>query len=89
MSSKECRLVAEQIHAFLDGELDEVRADRLRLHIDVCEECLAEADFIDALKRLVRRSCSQSAAPAALRARIITHITTVSLVATERPETPR
>ncbi len=86
MTSDECRLVAEQIHAFLDGELEEVHADRLRLHIDVCEECLAQAEFIDALKRLVRRSCSSPVAPAALRARIITHITTLSVVTTENPD---
>ncbi|MFV0451689.1 MAG: mycothiol system anti-sigma-R factor [Propioniciclava sp.] len=77
MSSEpiDCREAATRVHALLDGELDESAADELRHHLVACEHCLETADVIEAVKRLVHRSCSGEVAPAALRARIVTQIT--------------
>ncbi|WP_342371690.1 mycothiol system anti-sigma-R factor [Propioniciclava soli] len=74
----DCRAVARRVEALLDGELDDTAADELRHHIDACEHCLEVADLVDALKRIVHRSCTGQVAPPALRARIVTQITQVS-----------
>lgn len=71
----DCCAAADRVHALLDGELDEAAADELRRHLVACEQCLAVADVIEAVKRLVHRSCTGEVAPTALRARITTQIT--------------
>ncbi len=82
----DCRYVAERIHRFLDGELTEVEADELRLHIDACEHCLDETDLIDAVKRLVSRACACPQAPETLRVRIVTQIQRVTYTRLELRE---
>ena len=72
---EECQALALRIHELLDGELDEAKADELRVHIDACERCIAVAELADKLKSMVRRSCSGQVAPAGLRDRIVTQIT--------------
>lgn len=81
----DCRIVAERLHQFLDDELGEPDADELRLHIDACEHCLDETDVVDALKRLVRRSCACAPAPVGLRMRIVTQIQQVTWTHVEIP----
>ena len=79
MREIDCRLVEEKVHQFLDGELSEREADVLRHHIDACAHCLDETDLVDALKKLVKRSCTCPPAPAALRLRIVSQIKTVTV----------
>ena len=83
MREIDCRFVEERVHQFLDGELTEREADDLRHHIDACAHCLDETDLIDALKRLIKRSCACPPAPAALRLRIVTQIHTVTVTRLE------
>ena len=33
----DCAVVLDQVHALLDGELDDREADELRHHLDACE----------------------------------------------------
>ncbi|MDN5570497.1 MAG: mycothiol system anti-sigma-R factor [Propionibacteriaceae bacterium] len=84
----DCKAVSRRVEALLDGELDDAGADELRHHIDACEHCLEVADLVEALKRLVHRSCSGQIAPPALRARIVTQITQVSYTRIEFREPP-
>lgn len=84
----DCAGVQARVHEFLDGELDERQADELRRHLVACEHCLDEADLIDAVKKLVRRSCSCETAPASLRLRIVTQLQQVTHVRLEHGDRP-
>ena len=59
----ECREALERLSEFLDSELAETDGDRIREHLADCEPCLSEYDLEDHIKKLVRRSCSESAPP--------------------------
>ena len=83
MREIDCSTVEQKVHQFLDGELTEREADDLRHHIDACAHCLDETDLIDALKKLIKRSCACPPAPAALRLRIVTQIQTVTVTRIE------
>ena len=58
-----CREALERLSEFLDSELDEVDCDRIRVHLADCEGCLTEYDVEDHIKKLVKRSCRESAPP--------------------------
>ncbi|MDO5533907.1 MAG: mycothiol system anti-sigma-R factor [Propionibacteriaceae bacterium] len=83
MREVDCGFVEERVHQFLDGELTENEADELRHHIHACAHCLDETDLVDALRKLVRRSCACPPAPDTLRLRIVAHIKTVSVTRIE------
>ena len=70
----ECREALERLSEFLDSELAESDGDRIREHLADCEPCLSEYDLEDHIKKLVRRSCTESA-PAELHLRIRTRLT--------------
>ncbi|MGV8967339.1 MAG: mycothiol system anti-sigma-R factor [Cellulomonas sp.] len=70
----ECREALERLSEFLDSELAESDGDRIREHLADCEPCLSEYDLEDHIKKLVRRSCSESA-PAELHVRIRSRLT--------------
>jgi anti-sigma factor (TIGR02949 family) len=70
----ECREALERLSEFLDSELAESDGDRIREHLADCEPCLSEYDLEDHIKKLVRRSCSESAPPE-LHVRIRTQLT--------------
>ena len=83
----DCAVVLDQVHALLDGELDDREADELRHHLDACEHCFDEAELVAAVKRVVRRSCGRPQAPSGLRLRIASQITSVTWTRVEfRPE---
>jgi anti-sigma factor (TIGR02949 family) len=65
----DCTEALSRLFEFLDAEIDETSGDRIREHLADCEPCLREFDIEDHLKKLVRRSCSESA-PAELHVRI-------------------
>jgi len=64
----------ERLSEFLDSELAENDGDRIREHLADCEPCLSEYDLEDHIKKLVRRSCTESAPPE-LHVRIRTRLT--------------
>jgi anti-sigma factor (TIGR02949 family) len=64
-----CEQALGKLFEFLDSELPEADADRIRAHLEYCEPCLAEYDVEEHVRALVRRSCSESA-PAELHVRI-------------------
>ena len=72
--SLECNEALLRLSEFLDSELAESDGDRIREHLADCEPCLAEYDVEDHIKKLVRRSCVESA-PLELHVRIRAQIT--------------
>ncbi|MEO8850394.1 MAG: mycothiol system anti-sigma-R factor [Allobranchiibius sp.] len=72
-----CDAYISQLYTYLDGELSDFECAHLRAHLKECPPCLQEYERDAILKALVRRSCASEAAPATLRAQIMTQITTV------------
>ncbi|NNG39248.1 mycothiol system anti-sigma-R factor [Flexivirga sp. ID2601S] len=75
----ECSDYVSRIFQYLDGELDDEGRARLKEHLDGCPPCLDEYELDALLKALVRRSCACEQAPDALRAQILTRITSVQV----------
>lgn len=70
----DCEEALARLFDFLDSEMGEADADRIREHLAGCEGCLTEYDIEDHLKKLVRRSCSDCA-PVELHVRIREQLT--------------
>ena len=68
-----CTEVLDTIYAYLDGELDTTDQSKVRQHLDECGPCLREYGLEEAVKRLVRKHCSDSA-PVELRAKVLIRI---------------
>lgn len=65
----ECSHVVEHIYEYLDSEMTEQDAARMRAHLAHCSPCLAELGVDEIVRQMLRRSCADKA-PATLRARI-------------------
>lgn len=77
-----CDEYLAQLYSYLDGELSDEQALALQAHLEDCPPCLDEFHRDQLLKALVRRSCACEPAPQALRAQIMTTITTVEVTTT-------
>jgi len=71
-----CSEVLDRVYEYLDGELDHERVHVIKEHLDECTPCLAEYGLEDAVKALVKRSCSDPA-PADLRSKVMLRIEAV------------
>ena len=71
-----CTEVLDRVYEYLDGELDGERTHVIREHLDECSPCLAEYGLEDAVKAIVKRSCSDPA-PADLRSKVMLRIEAV------------
>jgi len=71
-----CRDVLDRVYEFLDNELGEPDYAKIKQHLVECGPCLRQFDLDEAVKALVRRSCSE-AAPDQLRLKILGRITEV------------
>lgn len=69
-----CAAALQRLWTYLDRELTPEDEEELRDHLAGCPPCLAEYSIDVALKRVVRRSCQESA-PEELRVRITQTIT--------------
>ena len=58
------------LEQYVDRELSDVEAEQVQAHLDNCPPCLHIFHFETAVRRLVRRACSESAPPS-LRERIL------------------
>ena len=65
----DCTEALTRLFEFLDSEINDGDADRIRQHLADCEPCLSEYDVEEHLKKAVRRSCAESA-PVELHVRI-------------------
>lgn len=70
----DCEEALAHLAEFLDSELPEADCGRIRQHLADCEPCLDAYDAQDHLKKLVRRSCGETA-PADLQVRIRAQLT--------------
>jgi mycothiol system anti-sigma-R factor len=66
--------VLHRVHAYLDGELDDLDYAVIRQHLDECAACLHEYGLEEVVKRMVQKHCGSDPAPAELRATISARI---------------
>ena len=69
MNDDSCDDVIEHLFEYLDSEMTEQDAEKMRTHVAECSPCLAELGIDEMVKRLLRRSCTEQA-PEYLRTRI-------------------
>ena len=72
-----CDDVIAHLFEYLDSEMTDSDADRMRAHVADCNPCLAELSIDELVKRLLRRSCTEQA-PEHLRMKIHLQITKLS-----------
>jgi len=68
-----CSEVLDRVYEYLDGELDRDRVHEIKHHLDECSPCLREFGLEEAVKSIVKRSCSDPA-PAELRSKVMQRI---------------
>ena len=73
-----CSEVLDRIYEYLDGELNRERAHVIKEHLEECSPCLAEFGLEEAVKSIVKRSCSDPA-PADLRSKVMRRIEAVRI----------
>ena len=71
----DCSEVLHHIYEYLDGEMSPEDVRRIAGHLAECRPCLAQHDLDAAVKQVVKRSCVDDAAPAALRMQVVQRIT--------------
>jgi anti-sigma factor RsiW len=76
-----CKLTQRFVPGYLDGELDLSRTIEMETHLHVCAECAQELEKQQALRAAVQRSSLVFAAPAALRERIQSSLSSSSSIA--------
>lgn len=75
-SPADCADVILRLFEYVDNESAPVDRERIHAHLEECGRCLAEYERDLLVKALVRRACACQQAPDALRAQILTRITT-------------
>ena len=68
-----CAEVLDRVYEYIDGELDRDRVHVIKEHLDECGPCLKEFGLEEAVKAIVKRSCSDPAPPD-LRMKVLAHI---------------
>ena len=68
-----CEEVSDHLFEFLDAQMPEEQAARLRRHIETCPNCTQMTEAEAHVRDIVRRSCCESA-PATLRVRITSQL---------------
>ncbi len=76
----DCADVILRLFEYVDNETAPVVRERIHAHLEECGRCLAEYERDLLIKALVRRACAGQRAPEALRAQILTRITTTVTV---------
>ena len=71
-----CSEVLDRVYEYLDGELNKERVHEIKNHLEECAPCLREFGLEEAVKSIVKRSCSDPA-PAELRAKVMQRISVV------------
>jgi mycothiol system anti-sigma-R factor len=69
-----CDFSGTILHAYLDGELDAVRAAEFERHLEACRECTATLGAAESLRSSLQRAQLYETAPAELRKRIRTEL---------------
>lgn len=69
-----CDLARTVIHAYMDGELDAVRAAEFERHLEQCHECVTALDTQESVSSALRRAQLYEKAPPALRQKVVAGI---------------
>ncbi len=64
-----CDHVISKLWEYIDGELTEEQAAKVRAHLEICNRCFPQYNFQRAYKEFVRRSAQQPI-PSGLRRRV-------------------
>jgi anti-sigma factor (TIGR02949 family) len=84
MTDRDCAVALERLYEFLDHELADADADAIRAHLDACEPCLDAYGVEEHIRSLVKRCCTGTRAPDALRVRV-TQVTTMTVIVRQTP----
>jgi mycothiol system anti-sigma-R factor len=66
----DCEECVRRLDQLVDRELSAPEVEEIHDHMDACGDCTRRYKFQEGLKRLVKLSCSEETAPAALRERL-------------------
>jgi anti-sigma factor (TIGR02949 family) len=80
-----CELARTVVHAYLDGELDAVRAVEFERHLEQCVECVSGLEAQEALSSALQRSQLYEKAPVELREKIVSATRPASKVVAMTP----
>ena len=61
-----CSFVMMRINAFLDNELDDEVADKMRVHLAECEDCMNEIEIWTMIRSAVKHAHEPDPAPRSL-----------------------
>jgi len=70
----DCHDALDRLYEYLDGELTPVRAEEVRLHLEMCAPCLATSNFENAYVRFLEARSWAQKAPEGLRKKILEQI---------------
>jgi mycothiol system anti-sigma-R factor len=73
-----CDFSGSVLHAYLDSELDAMRAAEFERHLETCRECTATLGAAESLRSLLQRGQLYETAPAELRRQIRSDFKTAS-----------
>ncbi len=68
-----CKEAIEQLHEFLDNELDDANYSKIRQHIDICHECCEKFEFEQAIKKVIREKTQHHKTPQHVLQSIVSH----------------
>jgi mycothiol system anti-sigma-R factor len=71
-----CSEVLDRVYEYLDGELHGEQRHEIKHHLEECAPCLKEFGLEEAVKSIVKRSCSDPA-PDELRSKVMQRINLV------------
>lgn len=66
----DCEDCVRRLDQLVDKELSGPEMEEVHVHLGSCGDCSRRYKFQEGLKRLVKLSCSEEIAPAALRERL-------------------
>lgn len=70
----DCQEALENLYAYLDGELDDVREEEVRAHLDQCAPCLGVSRFETAFLRFLEARARSKGAPEHVRKRVLAQL---------------
>jgi anti-sigma factor RsiW len=65
-----CELSQSQLHGYLDGELDPMRAEEFERHLSTCSQCIAQLEEQESLRASLRKAQLYERTPRALSRKI-------------------
>lgn len=75
----DCDEALRDVFRYLDDETDPAERAKIRAHLEACSPCFEEFGIDADLKSLIARRCGGDRAPEALRVRIRTQLTRVTM----------